>query len=56
MILQHEGCMFCKYTPAVSKKELSKQLFSKEKQDFHDLEMIDRKVLFPSVIIPNNHL
>ena len=21
-ILQHEGCMFCKYTPAVLKKEL----------------------------------
>jgi hypothetical protein len=29
MILQHEGCMFGKYTPAVSKKELSKQLFKK---------------------------
>jgi len=25
IILQHEGCICCKYTPAVSKKELSKQ-------------------------------
>jgi hypothetical protein len=26
-VVQHEGCMFCKYTPAVSKKELWQTIF-----------------------------
>lgn len=34
ILLIIEGCMSCKYTPAAPKKELSKQLFSSDYEDF----------------------
>ena len=35
-ILQHEGCMYCKYTPAVLKKELWQAIILNQNLDFQD--------------------